>query len=117
MRDHDWWKENDDAILFHGCETLAVFFNGDANVTLRQQDQFGDDDVIITVPLDSADRLAARILACAAEGRAARNEQKADHQPDAQQRLALPAPNGKHTAPPVRNGGAGTATKMGAAHG
>jgi hypothetical protein len=123
MCDPEWWRENSDSILFYGCETLAVFFNSDGNITLRQQDFYNTDDWIITVPLDSAERLATRILDCVKEGREALQQQRCSPrpepppEPEREPRLALPAPNGKHAAPPVRNGGAEPATKTGAAHG
>jgi hypothetical protein len=105
MADLKWWQENRDAIVFHGCDTLAVFFNADGNITLRQQDDYSEDDPVITIPLDSAERLAARILACAKEGREALDaEQGKRPRPEAQQRLALPAPDGKQPVSLKKNG-------------
>src|SRR5262245_25134915 len=62
MSGADWWGENGDSIVFYGAETLAVYRNGNGDIALRQQDSYDTDDVLIYLPIDSAERVANRIL-------------------------------------------------------
>ena len=111
------WGEGDSNVVLRAYGSVAVHENPYGDVVIRQErDALEDEDRYVVVPIQDAEYVARAIIDKAKEIKADPDWGKPKQpEPDAQQRLALPAPNGKHTAPPVRTGGAGT--KTGAAHG
>jgi hypothetical protein len=84
----------------------------------QERDALEEDDHWVVVPIQDAEHVARAIIDKVKEIKSdpiggSRNSPSPKHNKG----LALPAPNGRQTAPPVRNGGAGTAIKTGAAHG
>jgi hypothetical protein len=115
--DFDWSEGNSNVVL-RAYGSVAVHENPYGDVVVRQEgDALEEDDHWVVIPVQDAELVAQAIVEKAKEIKSLSiAERQAKHeQEDREPRLALPAPNGKHTAPPVRNGGAGT--KTGAAHG
>jgi hypothetical protein len=118
MRGDDFnWGEGNSNVVLRAYGSVAVHENPYGDVVIRQErDALEDEDHVVVVPIQDAEYVAQAIIAKAKEIKSDPDWGKPKQpEPDAQQRLALPAPNGKHADPPVRNGGAGT--KKGAAHG
>jgi hypothetical protein len=114
--DFDWGEGNNNVVL-RAYGSVAVHENPYGDVVIRQErDALEEEDRYVVVPIQDAEYIAEAIIDKVKEIKAHPDWGKPKQpEPDAQQRLALPAPNGKHAAPPARNGGAGT--KTGAAHG
>ncbi len=115
---YEWWSENRAAIVAHSYGDVACYPNDRGDVVLKQLDDMSDDDQVVVVPIDSAERMAAAILDAAKIGREIMADIQAEPhaEPEREPRLALPAPNGRTpSVPQNRNGGTGTATKAGMA--
>jgi hypothetical protein len=120
MRGDDFsWGEGNSNVVLRAYGSVAVHENPYGDVVIRQErDALEDEDRVVVVPIQDAEYVARAIIDKVKEIKADPDWGKPKQpEPDAQQRLALPAPNGRQAASPVRNGGAGTATKTGAAHG
>ena len=109
--------DNRAAIVAHSYGDVACYPNDRGDVVLKQCDDMAEDDQTVIVPMNSAERMAAAILDAAKIGREiiADIRAEAEQAPaDAQQRLALPAPNGRTPTVPQARNGRGT-VKAGAA--
>lgn len=50
------WKEGE--LVFSTCQAVAVYFNEDGDVVIRQQGEGGEDDSVIIIPADRAETLS-----------------------------------------------------------
>lgn len=66
FRNWNWHDDADDIVLGEQPQT-AVYINGSDAVTIRQTDNYGSDDAIVTVRPELAKRLCDAIMVCAAE--------------------------------------------------
>ena len=112
--DFNWGEDNANVVL-RAYGSVAVHENPYGDVVIRQErDALEDEDRFVVVPIQDAEYVARAIIEKAKEIKADPDWGRRK-QPEAQQRLALPAPNGKHAGPRARDGEAGA--KTGAAHG
>jgi hypothetical protein len=117
MRGDDFnWGEGNNNVVLRAYGSVAVHENPYGDVVIRQErDALEGEDRYVVVPIQDAEYVAQAIIDKVKEIKSDPDWGKpAPPEPEAQQRLALPAPNGKHATPRVRNGGAGT--KTGAVH-
>jgi hypothetical protein len=120
MRCDDFnWGEGNNNVVLRAYGSVAVHENPYGDVVIRQErDALEDEDRYVVVPIQDAEYVARAIIDRVKEIKAGPDWGRPKQpEPDAQQRLALPAPKGKHAASPERNGESGTATKVGATHG
>lgn len=94
---YEWWQQNASSILAHSYGDLACYPNERGDVVLKQLDDMSEEDMIVVVPLDTAERTAAAILESAKIGREIRAGREQSDEP-APAPLALPAPSTKRPA-------------------
>ncbi len=92
-RDYCWGADNGDVVL-RAYGSVAVHENPYGDVVIRQErDAMEEDDSFVVVPVQDAEYVAQAIIAKAAEIKAGwTGDKQRQPEPDAQQRLALPAP-------------------------
>jgi hypothetical protein len=130
-RDFNWGSDNANVVL-RAYGSIAVHENPYGDVVVRQErEALEEDDHWVVIPVQDAELIAQAIIDKASQIKA---EWKGDEQrqPEAQQRLALPAPNGtssgvpkegaspnlgtaRRSAPLKEKSGSGAAAKIGAA--
>jgi hypothetical protein len=88
--DFDWSRDNGDVVL-RAYGSVAVHENPHGDVVIRQErDALEEDDQFVVVPVQDAELVAQAIIDKAAEIKTA--SQAEQPKGEAQQRLALPAP-------------------------
>lgn len=81
MQGFDWSEE--DSIIFHTQEAVAVYANKHGQIVIRQRDEYGDEDSVIVINAESARTLVGAIM------------RELD---EVSPQLALPAPRAKTSA-------------------
>jgi hypothetical protein len=109
---YDWWRDNRASIVAHSYGDIACYPNDRGDVVLKQEDSMSDDDQVVVVPIDSAERMAAAILDAAKIGRELIADIQAETPTERQQqerepRLALPAPAHPTARPTIVKRGVG----------
>jgi len=68
------WKDLDDSeMLTHGVKPTAVYFNTRGDIVVRQERDWNEDeDTVLVLPLEYAERLALRLQTLIEEARAGR---------------------------------------------
>lgn len=92
------WNDNE-VVVVRSYGDIAIYINGHGtDIAIRQEDRFDTDEPVVIVPIDSAEKVATRILELAKVIRAGDFEPITQDEPEepAQRPLALP--------PPVSNG-------------
>jgi hypothetical protein len=108
MSRFDW--SDSEVVVVRSYGDIAIYINGHGtDIAIRQEDQFDTDEPVVIVPIDSAEKVANRILELAKALRVGDFERipQAEAAEPAQRPLALP--------PPVSNGNMRRAVVKGAA--
>jgi hypothetical protein len=117
-RDFNWYAD-DSPVVLRAYGSIAVHENELGDVVIRQErDALEDEDHFVVVPVQDAELIAKAIVDKAKEIKRGWVDQRPPQQPaapEAQSRLALPAPHGKPATVPPNGSGTGTATKAGVA--
>lgn len=91
---HFDWSDNE-VVVVRSYGDIAIYINGHGtDIAIRQEDQFDTDEPVVIVPIDSAEKVANRILELAKAIREGDFEPipKGEAAEPAQRPLALPAP-------------------------
>jgi hypothetical protein len=90
------WNDNK-VVVVRSYGDIAIYINGHGtDIAIRQEDRFDTDEPVVIVPIDSAEKVANRILELAKVIRGGDFEPIPETAEPAQRPLALP--------PPVSNG-------------
>jgi hypothetical protein len=94
MRGEDFnWGEGNSNVVLRAYGSVAVHENPYGDVVIRQErSELEDEDSTVVVPIQDAEYVAQAIIAKVAEIKADPDWGKPAPEPDAQHRLALPAP-------------------------
>ena len=91
MSGFDW--SDPEVVVVRSYGDIAIYINGHGtDIAIRQEDQFDTDEPVVIVPIDSAEKVANRILELAKVIRAGDFEPIPEAAEPAQRPLALPAP-------------------------
>jgi hypothetical protein len=95
MSGFDW--SDPEVVVVRSYGDIAIYINGHGtDIAIRQEDRFDTDEPVVIVPIDSAEKVANRILELAKVIREGDFEPIPETAEPAQRPLALP--------PPVSNG-------------
>jgi hypothetical protein len=106
MSNFDW--NDSEVVVVRSYGDIAIYINGHGtDIAIRQEDRFDTDEPVVIVPIDSAEKVANRILELAKVIREGDFEPIPEAAEPAQRPLALP--------PPVPNGNGRRAVVKGVA--
>src|SRR5262245_40323248 len=100
---YEWWQENASSILAHGYGDFACYPNERGDVVLKQLDDMSEDDCVVIIPLDTAERAAAAILENAKIGREIRAARERG-ETDASAQPTPPVERAPKSPPPTKAG-------------
>ena len=113
------WGEGNNNVVLRAYGSVAVHENVYGDVVIRQErDAMEDEDHYVAIPVQDAELIAKAIVDKAKEIKRGWGDQRPPPQPaapEAQSRLALPAPHGKPAPVPPNGNGTGSAARTGAA--
>jgi hypothetical protein len=94
MRGDDFnWAAGNPNVVLRAYGSVAVHENPYGDVVIRQErDAMEDEDHWVAIPVQDAELIAKAIVDKAKEIKAGWGDEQRQPEPDAQQRLALPAP-------------------------
>jgi hypothetical protein len=103
------WSDNE-VVVVRSYGDIAIYINGHGtDIAIRQEDQFDTDEPVVIVPIDSAEKVANRILELAKAIR------EGDFEPIPQSQTAEPAQRPLALPAPVSNGNVRRAAVKGVA--
>lgn len=60
IREFNWTKD-EDAVVVPRVDAIAVYLSSGGQIVIRQEGPFGDEDSIVSFPIDYAEKLIAAI--------------------------------------------------------